>query len=354
VTDDGSPALGAIDPRTGLPAIFQISADGSEVLVSTRSGGVEFLATDTGQEARPSPGTSMIGIFPALASADWSRFGWTREDGRGQVWNLQSMTPAMEVPECASPRMMSPDGSLVVLGGGSLCASTDDLAPPLVTPPPDADLRSRVVEVESGRVVLDLGERDVFSGSFSPDGRYVALNVDAPEVYDMETGELVARIEDLAPVLSLWFDPGGRHLVIAMAEGRVAVLDFEAIVDGADFDDAAVFDEIVHPGATIRAALTDDGTLATAGNGDEWIRLWDISTGAMLVEFRHNRVDGPALGIPWVQMSPDASFLLYGDAGGIIRRFPLDSDDLIELAQSRVTRGLTPHECQQHFGSGDC
>jgi hypothetical protein len=82
--------------------------------------------------------------------------------------------------------------------------------------------------------------------------------------------------------------------------------------------------------------------------------MWDITTGEMLVEFRFDRIDGPALGSPWVEISPDGSYALYSDAGGMLRRFLLDTDDLIELAESRVTRAFSPSECLQYFGTEDC
>jgi WD40 repeat protein len=272
------------------------------------------------------------------------------------------MTPVMDVPHCASPRVFNADGSLVLLDGRILCTPNGPNPSP-IRPLPDADLRSRVVEVASGEEVLDLGERLVMSGNFNPAGefdagRYLALNIDmgngaGVEVYDMSSGELLGGLAVDEGVLAVKFDRRGRFMAVATGENRAIVLDLAAMVAGASAEDAVVFDRIAHTGASTRVALTDDGRLMTAGHGDGLVRLWDISTGDLLVEFRFDRIDGPALGSPWVDVSPDG-YALYSDAGGILRRFLLDTDDLIELAESRVTRGFTPDECRQYFGTEDC
>ena len=39
---------------------------------------------------------------------------------------------------------------------------------------------------------------------------------------------------------------------------------------------------------------------------------------------------------------------------GVIRRFYLDPERLIELAESRVTRELTPDECRRYLDPETC
>jgi DNA-binding SARP family transcriptional activator/WD40 repeat protein len=360
---DGPPEVGAIAPQIGRPTVFQISPDGSEVMVNTRQGGIAFLSTHTGEPVRPPITDRLQALFNAVASADWTRFTWTRSDGTGQVWDVASMTPAMDVPECASPRFPSPDGSLVVLNPRLLCTQEGafDSGGPLLEPSPSTNLRSRVVDVDSGEEVLDLGEARFLFGGFNPDGRfaggrYVALTTQpGPDIYDVETGRHLVQL-DVEGMHSIAFDDTGRWMVgQGSGHGRAFVVDFAAVVEGASTDEAVLFDRVVHPGASTRAAITDDGeVLATAGQGDGLVRLWDVSTGAMQVEFHFDRVESPALGVPWLAMSPDGSYLMYSDAAGVLRRFLLDTDDLIELAESRLTRGFTPDECRQYLDPEDC
>lgn len=87
-------------------------------------------------------------------------------------------------------------------------------------------------------------------------------------------------------------------------------------------------------------AITAYGRLATTGF-DGLVRLWDIDSGDMLVEFRAE-VD-----IPVVAFSPDGSTLFYPD-GGNIARFYMDPDRLVEPARALLTRDFTPDECARY------
>jgi WD40 repeat protein len=116
---------------------------------------------------------------------------------------------------------------------------------------------------------------------------------------------------------------------------------------------AMVFDQPTSNGAG-RAALSADGILATSGNGEGLMRLWDVMTGEMLLEFRTDRTDGPAVGSGWMKFSPDGRSLYYVDGAGTIRKYLLDTDQLIQLAEERLTRGFTLDECRQYLGSTEC
>ena len=50
---------------------------------------------------------------------------------------------------------------------------------------------------------------------------------------------------------------------------------------------------------------------------------------------------------PVSTFGPDGDYLLYGDSG--IRTFYFDPEPLIKLAETRVTRGLTPEECERYL-----
>jgi sugar lactone lactonase YvrE len=108
-----------------------------------------------------------------------------------------------------------------------------------------------------------------------------------------------------------------------------------------------VFREVVSNGP-VSTTLGEDGMLATAVSGAP-IRLWDVETGRLVAELPTDYVGWPALAF-----SPDSSDLLYADTGGILRRFHLDLDRLIELAEGRLTRGFTPDECRQYLEPSRC
>ena len=96
------------------------------------------------------------------------------------------------------------------------------------------------------------------------------------------------------------------------------VLDLAEVVSGASAVDAVVFNELAHTGIVPGPSITSDGILATSG-ADSMIRLWDIDTDELLLEFRSDLVER----IAPVVFAPDGSYLLYPDAG-VMRRLYLD------------------------------
>jgi WD40 repeat protein len=131
------------------------------------------------------------------------------------------------------------------------------------------------------------------------------------------------------------------------------VLDLAAVVEGASGEEALVFDRVTQDGSS-RVALTGDGILATSGNGDGVVRLWDFRADALLLEFRTDRIDVPAVGNGWIELSPDGSYLLYMDAAGVFRPYLMDIEPSIDLAERRLTRDFTPDECLRYLGSSGC
>ncbi len=187
--------------------------------------------------------------------------------------------------------------------------------------------------------------------SFSPDGRLLATSSSrldrsptgrrAVSIWDWERGEMVRTIDTQAIVVV--FDPTGDRIVSGRwLEGIVESWDVET---GARLTTLAghrglVNDVDVQPGR-------DDG-------GDRPLR-------------RHGTRVGPASGstvqvLPGhvaavsctVAFSPDGSKLASVGTDGIARVWALDLDDLIAIANDRLTRGFTDDECRQYLHLERC
>ena len=345
VSDAGPADLGAVASELGRThSVVEFSPDGSEMAVIVRNNGdmLQFFST-TGPQPLRSPLTDRLEFSGIIISPDWRLLASVAADGRGVVQDLGSLTELQELPECAGPSAFSPDGSLLVLDGKSLCTPAEGGT---LTASPGTNLRSRVVDTATGELVLDLNERVILSSQFNPEGRfeagrYLAVafddDVDVVEIYDVATHELVADLE--RPMSAgVTFDPSGRWLFGGTWDGNVWVLDLAAVIDGTSPEQAIVFERNTSKGAT-RAALSADGILATSGNGEGLMRLWDVTTGELVLEFRTDRTDGPNIGSGWMAFSPDGSYLAYVDGDGVLRRYLMDTDQLIELAEARLTRG---------------
>jgi serine/threonine protein kinase/WD40 repeat protein/DNA-binding SARP family transcriptional activator len=341
ITPGGSPVLGALEVA-GHPLDFLFSPDGTEMAIASE-GHLARFDLATGQELM-SFDSPEIGTFcPAPVSADWRLAAFVDADGEPGVWDLATGELVARLPAWTSPKGFSPDGSALVLDGSELCG-------------PGA-AASQVVDPVTGAELLDLGDRNVFGrravfnpGGIFEAGRYLAFveaTEDRMEVHDMSSGELVTLLEipDDFP-LGVAYDPTGRYLAGGTQNGRAWVLDLAAVVSGAAADDALILNIVAHRGGT-NAALGPDGLLATV-SFDLLLRIWNIHTGELQLELP---VDLPRGG---VKFSPDGSYLHYGDAGNVVRRWPLDTDELIELAESRVFRGFTDDECRRYLGQARC
>ncbi|MGH9119917.1 MAG: WD40 repeat domain-containing protein [Acidimicrobiales bacterium] len=350
VTADGPPELGALRVQPGDVWGMSFSPDGGELTVSTSGSGVEVLATATGERLASLAG-QLIGLpggTPPTSADGRLVASLTASDGRAAVRELPSLTTIMSLPPCTAPVAFSADGAALLLDG-SVCAAGEFA---LFEPGPEADLRSRVIEVPSGREILDLGVRRVTSAAFVPGGRFaagrylaVSFDFESIEIYDMVTRDRVAR-HGFGDQLSFGpsTDPQGRWLTGSTTDGRVWVIDLAALVDGATWDDALILNQAAHTTNLPGPRLNADGILATRGFGDGFVRLWEVATGDMIVELRADPTEGFT-----VTFSPDGNHLYYADTGDVIRRYPLDTDELVELAESRLTRGFTADECRRYL-----
>jgi WD40 repeat protein len=347
----GPPALGAIAVGSGRPYMLDVSPDGAEVAASTWDGTLERRSATDGALLGSMDGLwTDPGVHPVV-SGDWGSVALVTEEGAAEVRRLSTAEVVAALPPCTNPRALSPDGARVLVDGWWLCAPGDA--------PPGADLTSRLIDVASGAELLDLGPRNVFRAAFNPGGafeagRYLAVNyndvddagnaIDGIDVIDTATGATVLAL-DISPTM-IGFDPTGRYLAAGTYEGGAVVVDVAAAVEGRPMEEAVVFDAEVATGLVSGIALTGDGVLATAASESDFVRLWDVTDGALIVELRAD-LDGEFP--PRLAFGPDGSYLLYPASGNVLHRYLRDTDDLVELAESRVTRALTDEECRRYL-----
>ena len=147
-------------------------------------------------------------------------------------------------------------------------------------------------------------------------------------------------------VLPPAFDPTGKYLAYGTGSGVTKMYELEALV--ADPDSPPVLEVTAHLGAVPAVSVRSDGTLATAGV-EGMYRIWDAA-GQLLVELEVGLLED----FVSVGFSPDGNDLFYQDTGGVIRKYPMDLDVLVDLANSRLTRTLTEAECQTYLHVEAC
>ena len=95
--------------------------------------------------------------------------------------------------------------------------------------------------------------------------------------------------------------------------------------------------------------FSPDGSLIATSGSDATVRIWDGASGAPRVVLR-----GHESGVGSVTFSPDGSKVASIGADGVVRVWALDRDDLVEIAERKVTRTLTDAECRQYLHVDAC
>jgi serine/threonine protein kinase/WD40 repeat protein len=207
------------------------------------------------------------GRFLALRSAD----------ARFKVWDLAGSRPVVVVEEVSgtSGNDFSPDSSRLALGrkDGSI----------------------RLYELPAGRQLKQLkGIPTPGWPAFHPSGRQLALScATGVQVYDLNTGNILAELPQPAGADCLAWHPDGKTLAVDGGDQIIHIWDVAARKPIARLEG--------HKGDSIGFRYSNSGDLLVSTSWDGTMRLWDPQTGRQLFNRRG-----------WVQglrFSPDDRYL---------------------------------------------
>jgi len=208
---------------------------------------------------------------------------------------------------------VSPDGSFMLSGGGENHGGDCDL---------------RLWDLNKGTEIrrLEGHTAAVYGLAFSPDGRR-ALSSGADRtvrLWDIATGKSLARF-DGAPgfVFATAFSPDGRRALAGMHAvnntGQLWLLDLET---------KEVIKRIDAPGQIFSVAFLPDGRRAFAGDYIGKLRLWDLESGAELKRF-----DGHSGWILDIALSPDAQQVLTASVDRTMRLWDVATGNQLKVFQ---------------------
>jgi WD40 repeat protein len=269
--------------------------------------------------------------LPCLAwSPDGSRLFTTSWDGTAMVWDARSGAELLALPDYGDQLYcpaFSPDGRRLAAGTG--------------------DGKAKVWDAATGQELLSLeGHTNlVFGVAFSPDGRRLATGSwdYTVRLWDADTGEPLATLPHGSDVYPPAFGPDGSRLAVSEIGGRVTIWDVAA-------DPPVVVRTLEgHTGGVMPVAWSPDGTRLASGSFDNTVRLWDTASGQELLNLalHTNSVTG-------VSFSPDGTRLASSSVDGTVRFYTLRLEELVALAQERVTRSLTDEECRRYLHLDAC
>jgi WD40 repeat protein len=99
-----------------------------------------------------------------------------------------------------------------------------------------------------------------------------------------------------------------------------------------------------HNDRVFKVAFSSDGRRLATASADGTAKVWDAASGQELLTLPG--YDGGVYGIAF---SPDGKRLVTASQDGTVRQYALSVEDLLELAQARITRPLKPEECQKYL-----
>jgi WD40 repeat protein len=282
----------------------------------------------TGQEVAALE-SHATGLIAATFSPDGKQLATGGADHTAIVWDVAAWEKAATLRGHLAPVMtiaFSPDGRRLATGSEDNTAVIWDIISqtPLITLTGHTDPVIRAV--------------------FSPDGRQLATgSVDhTVRIWDSSTGEVTVVLSDhTSNVWGITYSPDGTRLVTSSSDATAIVWDTTSWTKLRTL--------VGHSSAVVLAVFSPDGRQIATASRDGTAKLWDAATGDQLVTFMG---DGRS-GLNGVAFSPDGSRLVTGGDRGV-SVYVLRVEELVSLAQRRVTRSLRPEECRQYLHSEQC
>ena len=279
-------------------------------------------------------------VIEADFHPDGNQFATSSSDGTIRVWDVESggeklVIDAHEVSlegffSGAKGVSYAPDGQRLASGG--------------------ADAIARVWDAESGEQLLELAGHSgtIHSVNYSADGRWLVTGGEEGviKVWDPTNGqELWTLAGDPTTIWFMTFSADGSRLAASHDSGQVIVWSFPA----PEADSLAVPEIVLqfeHDVQTVgKPGFSPDGTLLAVADSRQTI-IHDAATGEQLANFEHAATA--------TTFSPDGRLLATAGTDGVVRLLAANSEDLLALAKTRVTRSLTEDECRRYLHLEAC
>jgi WD40 repeat protein len=371
--------------HTDWLAGLAFSPDGKRLASTSLDGTVRLWSLELGREIvtvlSPIAGYGNRVVY----SPDGKEFATNGGDGSATIWNAETGEPRLTLtghdvevmnmafsPECVSPPEASAGrcgkyfatGSLdataklwdTATGKELLTLSGHEIGVRDIVFSPDGNLiatggfdgTARIWDATTGAELLKItGHEGIVPGvAFNPDGTQLATaSTDGTaKIWEVKTGELLFTLTGhTSGVVDIAYSPDGQRIATASSDATAKIWD---ATTGAELL------TLTGHGAELRPIdFSPDGKFLATGSGDNTAKIWDVATGQEILTLPGS--EGAVYGVAF-SPSDAGAHLAVASNDGVVRVFLLRIDELLALAESRVTRSLTNAECKKYLHVEQC
>jgi WD40 repeat protein/transcriptional regulator with XRE-family HTH domain len=202
-------------------------------------------------------------------------------------------------------------------------------------------------EVATGKETMTLtGNASLIQDlAYSPDGKRLAAAPEdgAAKIWDTATGQLALTLAGDVRLNGVAFNHDGKLIATAGNDATIKIWDAAT--------GELLYTLTGHNGPTFGVAFSPDDRYLATTSVDGTIKIWNVAdnfTSLPLTLYGHTRA------VFRVAFSPDGARLVTTSRDATARVYAATIDDLIALAQSRLTRTLAEQECQQYLHVAAC
>ena len=356
--------------HTNWLAGLAFSPDGKRLASTSLDGTVRVWSLE--------PGRELVTVLSPIAgygnrvvySPNGQEFSTNGGDGTATIWNSETGEPRLAVTGHAAEILnvaFSPDGKRFATASLDATATLWDAATGKklvtlsghevgvrdITFSPDGmliatggfDNTARVWDAATGtpKYVFTDYQAIVPGVAFSPDGNYLATSSTdgTSKIWDMQTGELSLTLAGGGPDIA--YSPDGTKIATAGGDGIARIWDAKTGEE--------MFALTGHSAQIRLVTFSPDGNFLATGSDDNTAKLWDAGTGQELLTLPGSQ--GGVYGVAF-RPSSDSGHIAVASGDGIVRVFLLRVEDLLALAETRITRSFTIAECQKYLHLEQC
>ena len=343
ITPTGQAEINAIASHTAVNTDLRLIADGSQLVTVGEDNLLKVWDMASGDEVIALQAHDNR-IIRMDASPDGSLIATASDDGTIKLWATDSWELLATLDDHGTIEsnfftgvvdvVFSPDGSRLASGG----ANGDIIIWETSTWEPLATLTGHTASA--------------WELVFSPNGELlVSASLDqTAKLWDAATGQHLFNINEAPGAeFDLDFSPDGTYIVVGRRDQGLEMWKLPSNPwQATDEDIELVYALKSQAGFIFSTRFSDDGSQIAVAGRSGTVEVRDSLTGELQL----------ALELPTsvncAYFTPDGKQLLTCGWDGVVRIFTLDLEELVALAQSRVTRSLTEAECQQYLHVEAC